>query len=99
VEKAQIGDSVEFPMQDILLRFRDLQARKIVCNHVTLKRWIEREGFPPGMMLGPNTRVWRESDIEQWLASRPTENTQLRGVAKRVSDDPDSGSEARRGRR
>ena len=22
-------------------------------------------------MLGPNTRVWRESDVEAWLQSRP----------------------------
>ena len=43
-----------------LLHFSDLKDRKIVSNYVTLKRWIEREGFPAGMMLGPNTRVWRE---------------------------------------
>jgi predicted DNA-binding transcriptional regulator AlpA len=66
-----------------LLRFRDLKDRRIVSNHVTLGRWIEKEGFPPGMMLGPNTRVWREADIEAWLASRPTLNQQLRGAAKR----------------
>ena len=47
-------------MADTLLRFADLKQRQIVFNHVTLKRWIEREGFPPGCMLGPNTRVWRE---------------------------------------
>ena len=64
-----------------LLRFRDLKDRKIVTNHVTLKRWIEREGFPPGCMLGPNTRVWRESEIEAWLDSRPTDNRLLRGAA------------------
>ena len=28
-----------------LLRFRDLKSRKIVSNHVTLKRWIDKEGF------------------------------------------------------
>jgi predicted DNA-binding transcriptional regulator AlpA len=66
-----------------LLRFADLKERKIVLNHVTLKRWIDSEGFPPGMMLGPNTRVWRESDVEEWLANRPVENTSLRGFAKR----------------
>jgi predicted DNA-binding transcriptional regulator AlpA len=70
-------------MTDRLLRFSDLQARKIVSNHVTLKRWIEREGFPSGFMLGPNTRVFRESEVEAWLATRPTENTSLRGMAKR----------------
>jgi len=57
----------------VLLRFRDLKARGLVSNHVTLKRWIEKEGFPRGLLLGPNTRVWRESDVEAWLASRPTE--------------------------
>ena len=56
-----------------LLRFRDLKARGIVSNHVTLKRWIAKEGFPPGILLGPNSRAWLESDIEAWLASRPTE--------------------------
>jgi predicted DNA-binding transcriptional regulator AlpA len=56
-----------------LLRFRDLKARGIVSNHPTLKRWIDKEGFPPGRLLGPNTRVWLESEIEAWIASRPTE--------------------------
>jgi len=55
------------------VRFLDLKGRGIVSNHVTLKRWIEKEGFPPGIMLGPNTRAWREEDVEAWLASRPTE--------------------------
>ena len=75
-------------MAAVLLRFRDLKDRRIVSNHVTLKRWIEREGFPPGRMLGPNTRVWRESEIEAWLDSRPTDNTLLRGAAKRSMREP-----------
>ena len=69
--------------EDAWLRFKDLKRLQIVENHVTLKRWTEREGFPPGVMLGPNTRAWRRSWIEQWLASRPTENTSQRGFAKR----------------
>lgn len=55
-----------------LLRFADLKARGIVANWPTLKRWIEREGFPPGLKLGPNTRAWPESEIEEWLAGRRT---------------------------
>lgn len=57
-----------------LLRFRDLKASGIVGNHLTLARWVKEEGFPPGLMLGRNTRVWRESDVEEWIASRPVEN-------------------------
>ena len=69
-----------------LLRFRDLKDRRIVSNHVTLGRWIEREGFPPGCMLGPNTRVWREAGCQAWLNSRPTDNTLLRGAALANAD-------------
>ena len=41
----------------VLLRFSDLQVRGIVANWMTLRRWIEREGFPAGRKLGPNTRA------------------------------------------
>ena len=54
-----------------LLRFADLKSRGVVANWVTLRRWIDREGFPPGRMVGPNTRAWTEDEIETWLASRP----------------------------
>jgi len=57
-------------MSSQLLRFSDLKTRNIVKNWPTLQRWIEREAFPPGLMLGPNTRAWRESEVEAWLASR-----------------------------
>lgn len=70
-------------MSDTLLRFRDLKDRKIVQNHVTLRRWIEQEGFPPGFLLGPNSRAWRASEVEAWLNSRPTCPAELKGVAKR----------------
>jgi predicted DNA-binding transcriptional regulator AlpA len=68
-----------------LLRFRDLKARGIVGNHPTLKRWVERQGFPPGRMLGPNTRAWLESEVEAWLASRPIKNTE-RGERAHVGE-------------
>jgi hypothetical protein len=56
------------------LRYRDLVARGIVKNRVTLRNWIEKLGFPPGQLTGPNTRTWDEdTEIEPWLATRPTE--------------------------
>jgi hypothetical protein len=58
-------------MTPTLLRFADLKARGVVSNWVTLARWIEREGFPPGKRLGPNTRAWRDDEIEAWLETRP----------------------------
>jgi predicted DNA-binding transcriptional regulator AlpA len=55
------------------LRFRDLVALGIVANRVTLKNWIKDRGFPPGCLVGPNTRLWDEDEIAAWLASRPTD--------------------------
>jgi predicted DNA-binding transcriptional regulator AlpA len=57
---------------DELLRFADLRSAKIVSNHVTLKRWIEERGFPPGFWMGRNTQVWWKSEIYAWLVNRPT---------------------------
>ena len=52
------------------LRFRDLKARGLVDNRMTLKRWIDNYGFPPGTLIGPNTRAWTEEEIEQYEAER-----------------------------
>jgi predicted DNA-binding transcriptional regulator AlpA len=54
------------------LRFEDLKERGIVKHWLTLRRWIKHAGFPPGILLGPNTRAFPEADVEAWLASRPT---------------------------
>jgi hypothetical protein len=64
----------DFPRDDdVLLRFSDLKKRNIVRNYPTLKRWIEEEGFPPGFLLGPNSRAWWQSVVYEWIASRPAE--------------------------
>jgi predicted DNA-binding transcriptional regulator AlpA len=64
------------------LRFAELKARGIVNSWAMLGRRIERDGFPPGRMLGANTRAWSESEIEQWLNSRPLAGPAPRGAAK-----------------
>jgi predicted DNA-binding transcriptional regulator AlpA len=53
-------------------RFDDLVIAGIVKNRVTLSRWIKKEGFPSGVMLGPNTRAWLKDEIERWCSSRVT---------------------------
>ena len=53
-----------------ILRFRDLKDAGIVNNRATLYRWIEDHGFPPGVLLGPNSRGWAEADVLTWLDSR-----------------------------
>lgn len=53
-----------------LLRFTDLQSRRIVANRTQLSRLITKSGFPKGFLLSANTRVWDESEVEAWLESR-----------------------------
>jgi predicted DNA-binding transcriptional regulator AlpA len=55
-----------------LLRFRDLKTSGIINSWPMLRRRVERDGFPPGRMLGPNCRAWTDEEVGQWLASRPT---------------------------
>jgi predicted DNA-binding transcriptional regulator AlpA len=59
-------------MSKTLLRFKHLKQRHIVENWPTLKRLKEKHGFPPGRLLGDNTRVWTEDEVDEWLDSRPT---------------------------
>jgi predicted DNA-binding transcriptional regulator AlpA len=53
------------------LRFPDLVDRGIVNSRMTLKRLIDGQGFPPGVLLTPNARAWTESEVYEWLAGRP----------------------------
>jgi hypothetical protein len=64
------------------LRFRDLKARGIVNNWPTLKNRIEKHGFPPGVMTGPNERTWTEEEIEEYRKRCPVEGPAPRGAAK-----------------
>jgi hypothetical protein len=65
-----------------LLRFRDLQERGIIPNWPTLRARIDRDGFPRGRMIGPNSRAWTESEVDAWIKSRPTAGPAPRGAAK-----------------
>jgi predicted DNA-binding transcriptional regulator AlpA len=53
-----------------ILRYPDLEEAGIVSNRVTLYRWIKDHGFPPGFLLGPNSRGWLEREVDQWLSIR-----------------------------
>ncbi len=77
-----------------LLRFRDLKERGIVGNWPTLKARIQRDNFPPGRMVGPNSRAWLESEIEAWIKSRPVAGPAPRGVAKAKRGRPRKGASA-----
>lgn len=54
------------------LRFRDLQEAGVITSWPVLRRRIDKDGFPKGILLGPNMRVWAEADVIKWLDGRPT---------------------------
>jgi predicted DNA-binding transcriptional regulator AlpA len=57
---------------DPLLRYKDLKRLNLINNRATLQNRIRHHGFPQGRLLGPNTRVWTQAEIEEYLANRPT---------------------------
>jgi hypothetical protein len=53
------------------LRFCDLQDRGLVQSHAGLRHLQSHQRFPLGRLLGPSTRVWTVTEINEWLNSRP----------------------------
>jgi predicted DNA-binding transcriptional regulator AlpA len=58
---------------EILLRFKDLRRLGIASNWPQLRYMQKNCNFPTGFLLGANARAWRTSEVEKWLAARPTE--------------------------
>jgi Prophage CP4-57 regulatory protein (AlpA) len=74
------------------VRFRDLVDANIVRNWPTLLRLIDEEGFPPGAMLGRNTRAWALDEVEAWLA----DPTARKAVPRRKQQHDDAPRESLR---
>lgn len=68
--KDHMVDEDEMQSPPRLLRHKDLKERRIVPNRTTQQRWIEKEGFPRGFLLGPGYRVWTEEEITEWIEQR-----------------------------
>lgn len=60
------------PRLTVYVRYADLVAAGIVSNYSQLIHLIDREGFPGGVLLAPNTRAFELHLVQAWLASRPT---------------------------
>jgi prophage regulatory protein len=64
-----------------IYRFADLKQRRIVNNRMTLRRWIDSQGFPRHLRLGPNSIGWLKSEVEAWLSARAAERDSNPGPA------------------
>jgi hypothetical protein len=58
------------------LRLKDLQERGIAMRHQAVRHMQIHEGFPLGRLLGPSSRVWSVTEINEWLSSRPTDKSE-----------------------
>jgi hypothetical protein len=63
------ADNAKLP---VYCRYRDLVKAGIAMNWPQLLRMVTDQGFPTGIMLSANIRVWEVDQIQQWLAARPT---------------------------
>ena len=67
-----------------LLRYADLERMQLCRSRSQLNHMMAKEGFPTGFLLSSNIRAWKQSEIEDWIASRPTGKVPLRGRAKQL---------------
>jgi predicted DNA-binding transcriptional regulator AlpA len=69
-----------------MIRYRDLVAKGIVKSRMTLWRIIDSQGFPPGVLITPNARAWDESEVDAWIAGRPSARKPSTRKAKSQAD-------------
>jgi hypothetical protein len=71
------GDDDTAALLPVYVRFHDLRAAGIVSKWPQLYNLIEDNEFPEGVLLSPNCRAWPLSDVERWLASRPSQRKKI----------------------
>jgi predicted DNA-binding transcriptional regulator AlpA len=54
-----------------MIRYNDLVEKGVVSSRMTLKRLIDTQDFPPGVLITPNARAWDEDLVDAWIANRP----------------------------
>jgi hypothetical protein len=65
------ADAAEAARLPVFCRYKDLVAAGIATSWMQVRRLIEHENFPPGLMLSRNVRAWPVREIEGWLSGRP----------------------------
>ena len=54
----------------MMLRREQVEERCAI-SRATLYRLIRWRGFPKPKQMGPNSVRWIETEVDEWLASRP----------------------------
>ena len=50
-----------------LLRKCQIIPGLIPVSKSTFDRWVSTGKFPPGVLVSPQIRVWRQEEVVQWL--------------------------------
>jgi predicted DNA-binding transcriptional regulator AlpA len=58
--------------EEVFVTFPELPAHGIKFCRLHINRLMERRQFPAAIWLSQNRKVWRLSEIERFLATRPT---------------------------
>jgi prophage regulatory protein len=61
-----------------IILYKDLPTEARFCR-VHLNRMIKRGEFPRPVRISANRIGWREADIDEFLANRPTAEPRLQG--------------------
>ncbi|OJY68661.1 MAG: hypothetical protein BGP16_05340 [Sphingobium sp. 66-54] len=61
-------ESTQFVPGERLLDLRQVQQR-VPKSTATIYRWMRSGRFPRSIQIGPNSVVWRESDIDAFIAA------------------------------
>lgn len=60
------ADALSISRGERLLRRRDVQE-KTSLSSTTIHRYMQTEGFPRPVRLGPNCSRWLESEVNEWI--------------------------------
>lgn len=59
-------------MADRIIRLPEVMQTIGIRGKSTIYRWVKNQEFPAPLSLGGSSVGWRESDIQAWMASRPS---------------------------
>jgi hypothetical protein len=75
-DRASGDDGDDTPRLPQFIRYKDLHGAGLVTNWQQVYNMIDRLGFPPGISLSQNIRVWRLDEVLAWLDARPSDRKQ-----------------------
>ena len=57
---------------DRIIRLPEVMQTIGIRGKSTIYRWVKNQEFPAPLSLGGSSVGWRESDVQAWMASRPS---------------------------